>query len=167
MGRVGGISDENGFSYLAVLFMMVVMGSVLATAGQVWSTAAGREKEAELIFRGGQIRKAIGRYYEESPGAKAYPKKLEDLLNDSRWPVIKRHLRKLYVDPMTGKPDWEIIKAADGGIMGVKSRSPRDAYKRTNFPPALSGIEGKAKYNEWEFVYTPAPVLSSTTAQNG
>lgn len=147
--------------------MIAVIGVALALAGQVWSTAAGREKEADLLFRGDQIRKAIGRYYEESPGAKMYPKKLEDLLNDKRWPVTKRHLRKLYADPMTGKPDWEPVKASDGGIMGVKSRSSRDAYKRRNFPRALSNFDGKTKYSEWEFTYAPAAAtpVASTSAQ--
>lgn len=168
MGRANSLSDKRGFAYLTLLFMIAVIGIALASAGQVWSTAAGREKEAELLFRGDQIRRAIGRYYEESPGAKMYPQKLEDLINnDKRWPVTKRHLRRLYADPMTGKPDWEPVKAADGGIMGVKSRSSRDAYKRKNFPLALSGFEGKRKYSEWEFTYVPAAATpaSSKSAQ--
>ncbi|MBI5234875.1 MAG: type II secretion system protein [Deltaproteobacteria bacterium] len=165
MGRACSLSDNGGFTYLTALFMITVMGIALASAGQVWSTAAKREKEAELLFKGDQIRKAIGGYYEESPGAKTYPRTLEDLINDKRWPVVKKHLRKLYTDPMTGKADWELIKAADGGIMGVKSRSARHAYKRKGFSQALQGLEGKTKYSEWAFIYVPVAAPAARPAE--
>lgn len=149
-------SDNRGFAYLTVIFMAAVIGITLGMAGQVWSTASTRAKEEELIFRGDQIRKAVGRYYEESPGAKAYPKSLEELVNDKRWPVTKRHLRKIYIDPMTGKADWESIKAPDGGIMGVRSKSTKAPYKKKNFPTGLTGFEGKMNYSGWDFVYIQA-----------
>lgn len=150
------ILNRSGFTYLTLLFIIVAMGLSLAVAGKVVSTYSKREKEAELIFRGGEIRKAIGAYYMESVGAKAYPKDLQYLLKDQRYPVVKRYLRKLYDDPFTGKPDWELIKAPDGGIMGVKSRSTEEPLKKGNFPSELTGFDDRAKYSEWEFIYVPA-----------
>lgn len=147
--------DESGFTYLGMLFAIVVIGITLAVTGQVWSTASKREKEEELIFRGNEIRKAIGRYYEESPGAKIYPRGIEDLIKDNRHPVIKRHLRRFYSDPFTGKQDWALIKAQDNAIMGVKSRSEKEPLKQANFQKELEAFNGKTKYNEWEFIYVP------------
>lgn len=160
--------DNRGFTYLTVLFMVAILGLALASTGKVYSQAAHREKEEELLFRGGQIRKAIGRYYDESPGAKAYPKNLEELVKDNRWPVPKRHLRRLYTDPLTGKADWEFVKSPDGaGIMGVKSKSAKETIKRKNFPQELASLEGKTRYNEWEFNYTPVSSTSTASATTG
>jgi len=149
--------DRSGFTYLAALFAIIVIGIASSVVGKVWSTEATREKEAELVFRAQEIRKAVGRYYHESPGAKRYPASLEDLIKDARYLATKRHLRKLYTDPFTGKPDWETIKAPDNGIMGVKSRSEREPIKKKNFPDELVAFEGKSKYTEWEFIYVPTP----------
>jgi type II secretory pathway pseudopilin PulG len=146
---------ECGFTYISLLFVIIVIGLALGSTGQVWSTVQKREKEAELIFRGGQIRSAIERYY-KMPGIKGYPKTLEDLLKDKRQAVLTRHLRRIYEDPLTGKADWLPIKAPDGGIMGVKSRSTDETFKTKNFPPGLENLEGKTIYRQWEFVYEPA-----------
>lgn len=149
------MNGSRGFTYISLLFIMTVSGIALAQAGTFWSTVMRREMEEELLFRGGEIRDAIGMYYESSPGAKSYPRNIEDLIKDTRYPVAKRYLRKIYPDPFTGKADWEMIKAADGGIMGVKSRSVKEPYKKKNFPASLKGFEEKSSYSQWEFVYFP------------
>lgn len=146
---------QQGFAYLTLLFIIIVMGIFAGAVGSLWSASAIREKEEELLFRGSEIRSAIGRYYEGGLGAKSYPRSLEDLLKDARYPVAKRYLRKIYLDPVTGMPDWEFVKAPDSGIMGVKSRSGKEPYKKKNFPKELVGFESKSKYSEWEFIYVP------------
>lgn len=156
MSHARSYCNDKGFTYLALLFAVTVIGITFAVGGQVWSTVVMREKEKELLLRGGEIRAAIGRYYEKSPGSKAYPRNLVELLKDPRYPVTSRYLRRIYEDPMTGKPDWELISAPGGGIMGVKSRSSKEPYKKKDFPKELQGFEGKSKYSEWEFIYIPA-----------
>lgn len=145
---------EDGFSYLSLLFIIVVMGIALSVTGQVWSTIVKREKEAELLFRGNEFREAIGMFYNSTPGVKAYPRELQILLADSRFPVTKRYLRKIYDDPMTGKPDWELIKTQDSRIIGVRSSSDERPLK-TSFSREFKHFEGKLKYSEWEFIYVP------------
>ena len=149
------LMDNRGFTYLSLLFLITVMGLAASAAGKAWSTGARREMEEELIFRGSEIRRAIGRYYEESPGAKAYPRAIEDLIKDPRYPATKRHLRRLYSDPFTGKPDWGVIRTPEGWIIGVRPGSDKEPYKKGNFPKELAGLEGKTRYSEWEFAYYP------------
>src|SRR5207237_7930193 len=76
----------GGFTYLGLLIIVAVMGAGLAATGTFFSHAAQREKERELLFVGDQYRQAIGSYYRHSPGTGAYPKKLEELIEDKRFP---------------------------------------------------------------------------------
>lgn len=99
---------ENGFVYLWALFAVALAGVVMAGTGQVWQAKSQREKEAELLYIGEEFRKAIMSYYNTAP--KQYPESLEDLLQDKRTPVIKRHLRKIYTDPVTNTTEWGIVE---------------------------------------------------------
>jgi len=148
------IRRQLGFTYLAVLFIVAILTTGLALAGEVWETAAKREKEAELLFIGNEYRKAIGRYYEATPGGvKRYPPALEDLLKDPRQPSTQRYLRKLYADPFGGK-EWGVLRAADGGIAGIYSYSTETPLKSGNFRQRDAGFEDTQHYADWKFVYS-------------
>src|SRR5690349_13319089 len=93
---------QRGLGYLAVLFLVAIMGILMGVCATVWHTASLRQKENELLYVGNQFRRAIGLFYESTPSAvKRYPSSLEDLLHDPRQIVTQRYLRKIYVDPMT------------------------------------------------------------------
>ena len=147
----------RGFTYLTVLFVVAVSGILMSATGMTWHTAAQREKERELLFVGDQFRRAIGQYYERTPGgAKAFPKTLEDLLQDKRYPTVRRYLRKVYRDPITGKADWGLVAAPGGGIMGVHSLSADAPFKRVGFRLADEAFKDQPRYADWQFVYIPA-----------
>src|SRR5688572_24513073 len=65
---------QRGFTYLGLMLVVAVMGGGMAAFGELYSHAAQREKERELLFVGNQFRQAIASYYNKSPGTKAYPK---------------------------------------------------------------------------------------------
>jgi type II secretory pathway pseudopilin PulG len=154
----------HGFTYIGLLIFIALIGVALAGTGMVWRTESLRAKESELLFIGHQYRGAIARYYASTPGLpKKYPRTIEDLLEDNRFPGAKRYLRKVYVDPMTGKPEWGIVASADGGVMGVYSLSDGDVLKSGNFSVADQEFEGQARYSDWKFTYAPP----QTTAQEG
>lgn len=147
---------DQGITYLALLFIVALSGVALAGAGVLWSFERQREKERELLFIGGQFRDAIRGYYERSPGlVKRFPARLEDLLQDHRFLGVQRHLRQIYVDPMTGTPHWGLIQAPEGGIMGVVSTATGRTIKRAGFGEAAPELEGKERYDEWRFMYRP------------
>lgn len=143
-----------GYTYLTVLFVVAIMGVALALTGEVWRTAAVREKEAELLFVGNQYRNAIARYYLSGP--RQYPRTLADLLKDPRKPSTERHLRRLYADPITGENEWGLIKAPDGGIMGVHSLSQKTPLKSANFRLRDKEFENATRYADWKFVFAAA-----------
>ena len=146
---------ERGYTYLMVLFMIAIMGVMLAAGSQVWYQAAQREKERDLLFIGNQFRQAIGQYYLRSPGSvKKYPDALEDLLKDGRQLATQRYLRKIYRDPITGEAEWGLVQVAGSGITGVYSLSQDAPIKSSNFRLADAAFEGSAKYSDWKFVYT-------------
>lgn len=149
---------QRGFTYLAILFFVAVLGVGLAAVGEVWDTASRRDKERDLLRAGRDLRDAIGRYYTAPSGGTArYPSSLEDLLKDNRVPGVRRQLRRIPVDPMTGKADWATLGAPGGGIAGVHSRSEEAPLKTANFDHGEDGFEGGKKYSEWRFIYAPDP----------
>ena len=148
-----GRQIQRGFTYIGFLLFVALAGAGLAAYGEFASHAAQREKEAELLFRGEQIRDAIASYYRKE---QRYPKALTELLEDKRFPMPVRHLRRLYRDPMSGEADWGLVEAPGGaGVMGVYSRSEAEPIKSGNFSSRNQEF-GKARvYAEWKFVHSP------------
>jgi len=151
---------QAGFTYIGLLLAVAVLGVGLAAVGQVWRTAAAREKERELLFVGDQFRTAIRNYYAGTPaGQIRFPRSLEDLVEDHRMPAVRRHLRRIYPDPISGEDRWGIVPASDGGIAGVYSLSEQAPLKRAGFAGADAKFEGAERYSDWKFVYTPPAEL--------
>jgi type II secretory pathway pseudopilin PulG len=147
---------ERGVAYLALLIVIAVIGVGLAAVSTLWQEASQREKERELLFVGEQFRRAIQQYYESGVLVKTYPPTLEALLQDARFPGTRRYLRRIYRDPMSGTAQWGLLRAPEGGIMGVFSlRDDVVARRRTNFRLQLAGLEGKARTTDWVFSYVP------------
>jgi type II secretory pathway pseudopilin PulG len=155
MARPTKPGKQPGVAYLAVLILIAGMGTALALAGTLWHQAQQRAKEQELLFVGSQYLLAIRSYYHSSPGDKGYPPNLDALLMDQRMVTIKRHLRRPYRDPLTNLVTWGVIKAPEGGIMGIYSLAPGQPIKRANFPPELGWAGGKSSYGDWQFTYLP------------
>jgi hypothetical protein len=152
----GPLRGNRGFTYLGLLFMIAIMGAVAAQAASLWSIAERRDREAMLLSIGHEFRRAIGDYYEHTPGmVKRYPEKLEDLLLDNRYVVNERRLRRIYRDPISGRTEWGLVMAHDGGIRGIYSLSPESTVKRSRFDRADQDFEGKSHYSDWQFAYTP------------
>jgi len=131
------------------------MITTLAASAMVvrYDTDRRREKEAELLFAGAQIRKAIASYYATVPpgGARSLPPSLDALVNDQRFPTPIHHLRRIYKDPMTGRADWGLVSAA-GGVMGVHSQSDQLPLKQHDFGKTFEAFEGAQHYSDWAFV---------------
>ncbi len=146
---------QRGFTYIALLIAVAVMGVWLAGTASVWHLRVQRDKEQELLYVGHQFRQAIERYANSSVGnARRYPLRLEDLLLDERFLQKRRHLRRIYPDPMTGEAEWGLIRLADGQIIGVHSLSTDEPVKKAGFDIGDMGFTGKSSYSQWVFLVT-------------
>jgi type II secretory pathway pseudopilin PulG len=145
------IARTHGFTYLAALLAVTLVGFAAAAAGSTWSALAPREREIHLLWVGTQYAQALRSYYRRSPGRAQYPLSLEDLLDDRRLPVPQRHLRRLYPDPLTGG-EWGLIRTPDGRIAGVFSLAQGEPRRQANFPPAWQEFERQKSYAGWRFV---------------
>ena len=144
-----------GFAYLFMLFMLALLAISLLAAGTLEYYAGVRSNEAELLRVGAEFRHALSSYRNAvAPGA--YPASLDELVLDRRSGVLRRHLRKLYVDPMTRSRDWGLIVEA-GQIVGVYSKSERKPMKVAGFDPEDAGLEGGEHYSDW--IFSPVRLL--------
>ena len=147
-----------GFSYIGLMIFIAISGIALAGVGIVWGQDQQREREKELLFVGEQFRQAIGSYYENTPSnIKQYPNKLEDLLQDNRLPNLKRHLRKVYNDPITNSSNWG-LEIQQSQIIGIYSLSDLKPIKKKGFPNLYQKFSDFSKYSDWKFIYTPGTV---------
>lgn len=160
--------NQRGFTYLAILLAVGLIGLGLTAGAEVWSMTGQRAREKELLFVGHQIRNAIRSYAQATPGpVPRYPITLEDLLQDNRYPGVKRHLRRLYRDPMTGNAQWGILPAPGGGVLGVYSLSGERPVKTSSFDDEDRTFEGATTYADWQFVYIPPSVPSGASGAAG
>jgi type II secretory pathway pseudopilin PulG len=84
---------------VALLVAISVMAIMMTAAMPAWHTMVQREKEAELVFRGEQIARAIGLYQRRFANA---PAPSVDFL------VEQRFLRKKYKDPIAND-DFQVL----------------------------------------------------------
>jgi type II secretory pathway pseudopilin PulG len=148
---------QHGFTYLGLLILVATIGIASAATLQVGSALQRRAAEEELLEIGAELRNALISYANATPaGQKRAPASIQDLLKDPRYPGVKRHLRKLYADPLTGKEEWGIVEAIDGsGIVGFYSLSGAQPIKIDKFDPVFQDFAGKSSYQEWRFVILP------------
>lgn len=148
-------TGERGFTYLWLLFAIAIGGATLAALSERWSVAIQREKEVELGFRGKQIARAIAAYWQATPGSvKELPASLDELLDDRRNVEPRRHLRRIWRDPFTGRTDWTLIAPIEGaGIAGVQSRSTVRAFDISSLASAPAGQPRLV--SERQFVFVP------------
>jgi type II secretory pathway pseudopilin PulG len=150
--RLSRRTAARGLVLLGVLLLLALAGVLALVGAEAWSTALKREREAELLFVGDQYRRAIESYWRATPGAaKTLPKYLSDLLDDRRFPMPVRHLRRPFRDPMNNEADWGLIQGPSG-IAGVFSTSTDKPLKRGGFPDRYARFESADTYKDWRFL---------------
>jgi type II secretory pathway pseudopilin PulG len=108
---MSGRRGEQGYNLVLLIVAITVLSIALAAALPAWSTAAQREREEELIFRGLQYAEAI-RLFQQRFGR--LPVRLEELME-----VEPRCIRQLWTDPMTGERDWRLIRGETPMVPGA------------------------------------------------
>ena len=153
----------GGFAYIGLLALIVLIGILLAAAGEVTRTAMRHQQESELLWTGRQYEAAIGRFVVHF---RRFPHELAELTGpmaaaaeqaapDAQGAMVFRAMRRLYRDPMTHQMDWATVPSPDGGVMGVTSSSARAPLKVAGFDDGEEDFEKAESYRDWKFVYQP------------
>lgn len=141
--------SQGGYTLLVVVALVAVAAIGLYRAGHVLSTEQQREQEQMLLRIGTLYAEALQHYYESAPGSlKQYPAELEQLVMDTRYIGVARHLRQIYPDPFQPSKPWGIIRNASGRITGVYSTSELQPFLRSDEAPTANA----SHYSDWKFL---------------
>jgi type II secretory pathway pseudopilin PulG len=168
-GRRAGRSRDGGFTYLSLIVLVAIIGLVTATTLKLGAVLQRARAEQELLRIGAEFSDALQSYADATPaGRPSQPASLKDLLRDPRFPGTRRHLRKIYPDPMTGKAEWGIVYLGDKvGVVGIYSLSDAKPVKIGNFPTRFSGFDAKEHIFDWKFTMTGKPATTSAPSASG
>lgn len=169
---MNGMCKSSGFSYLAMLLLIAVLSVALTKTYERTDTIAKREKEKELFFVGNQYKQAIMNYYNQSPGGfKELPKSIDDLLRDARFVETKRHLRRRFMDPITGE-HFSVMLDENKRIKGVASTSSAEILQMALFGEGALTVPAASKpiariYSDVKFEYIKEAQPANVNAGNG
>lgn len=155
---------QAGFTYVGMIVFVTIMGLVGAATLKVGALLARAEAENELLEIGAEFSAALRSYAQATPkGQPAQPTSLEALLRDPRFPTPRRHLRRIFVDPITGLAEWGLVRASEGGpILGVYSLSQAQPLKIAKFDARFVNFDNKRHLSEWKFTANAQDIQSKT-----
>ena len=104
--RAPSTESQAGFALVGLVVAIFIILLALSVAAPTVARALRREREVEAVHRANQYVNAIRRYHLKT---NTYPGSLEQLEKTNNI----RYLRQKYTDPMTGKPDWRLIKVGE------------------------------------------------------
>jgi type II secretory pathway pseudopilin PulG len=150
---------QDGFTYLSLVILVAIIGMATAATLKMGAVIQRSRAEQQLLDIGAAYSDALQSYADATPaGMPTQPPSLNELLRDPRFPGVRRHLRRIYVDPMTGGAEWGIVYlSGNAGVLAVYSLSDAKPVKIGNFPPRFATLAGKQKVSEWRFTAAGKP----------
>ncbi len=146
--------SQCGLTLLELIIAITILGILAGAAIPLAKVRVRREKERELRRDLWEMRDAIDRYkdaadrgaFQIKVGTEGYPPDLDTLVKgvDVQGKKV-RFLRRIPVDPMTGKDEW--------GMRSTQDDPDSDSWGGQNVFDVYSKSEGKAldgtKYSDW------------------
>jgi general secretion pathway protein G len=146
--------SASGFTLVELIVATAILAILSTMALPLARLSIKREKERELRYDLWQMRDAIDRYkdaadrqaFQIKVGSEGYPPDLETLVNgvDVGGKKLK-FLRKIPVDPMTGKTEW--------GLRSMQDDPASDSWGGQNVFDVYTKAQGTgldgSKYKEW------------------
>ncbi len=153
--RSGSVA-QSGFAYALLLVVVAIIGMAAAASITLGATFARRAAEQRLLVIGGEFERALESYRAATPAGNPArdPRSLDDLLMDPRYTALKRHLRQVYPDPVSGGDEWGLLRAPSGAILGVYSLGSGAPIKHTGFAVQRAHFENAEHYADWIFGLT-------------
>jgi general secretion pathway protein G len=152
--RAAGRGSEAGLTLVELIVTVAILGILASAAVPIARFKVQRDKERELRYDLWQMRDAIDRYKDAADkggfmtkvDSNNYPPDLDELVKgvDIQGKKVK-FLRKIPVDPMTGKAEW--------GMRSMQDDADSDSWGGQNVFDVFSKSQGTAldgtKYSEW------------------
>ena len=151
----GARPRQAGFAYLLLLALVVLIGVAATGAVMMGHHLSRRQAEQALLVAGEEFVAALRSYAAAAPGAAARPRELQHLLRDPRVAGVRRHLRAIRADPLTGRAEWGLVRDAQGGIVAIHSLAAGTPIKRTGFEATQASFEDASSYADWRFSALP------------
>ena len=118
---------RTGFTLIELLVVMAIIAMLLSITMPRYFHSVDKSKEAALHSDLNGMRDAIDKYYGDNG---KYPESLDDL-------VIKKYLRSIPPDPLTGSNQTWVVVAPEGSVQGkvynVRSAAPGNAKDGTAY----------------------------------
>src|ERR1700691_4573968 len=146
--------DQAGLTLVELIVTVAILAILASAAVPLARFRAQRERERELRYDLWQMRDAIDRYKDAADrhafqiklDSQGYPPDLDTLVKgvDAQGKKLK-FLRRIPVDPMTGKAEWQLHSMQDD--------LNRDSWGGQNVFDVVSKSQGTAldgtKYSDW------------------
>ena len=147
---------SGGFTYVGLIVLLAILGLVAAAGMKTGSLMQRAAAEQELLEIGASFSDALRSYAAATPqGQPPQPPNLQALLKDPRFPGVRRHLRRIFVDPVTGKAEWGLVTIGDNALVtGVYSLSSARPLKVGNFDARFVNFDNKERISDWTFTAT-------------
>lgn len=142
--------SEAGTTLLILMVLLSLLSVALLILMPVIETQKWREREEELLFRGGQYVEAVRLYTLKNPGG--FPESIEDL-------VKERFLRRAYADPMTRSGEWNVVLLP--GIEAVEGESGPGGFEEESGEGLLEEGGGSPTVSVSKVMIVPEKLLSS------
>lgn len=150
----GPNGSETGLTLVELVVTVFILGILASAAVPIARFKVQRDKERELRYDLWQMRDAIDKYkdacdkgaFQSKVDSQCYPPDLEELVKGVDVQSKKvRFLRRIPVDPMTGKAEWGMHSMQDDPTSdSYGGQSVFDVYTKST-GTALDGT----KYSEW------------------
>jgi general secretion pathway protein G len=151
---ISGRGSERGLTLVELIITVAILSILASAAIPVTMFIVKREKEHELRRDLWEMRDAIDHYkdaadqhaFQTKVDSQNYPPDLETLVNgvDVQGKKVK-FLRRIPIDPMTGKADW--------GLHSMQDDPSSDSYGGQSVFDVYSKSQGTAldgtKYSTW------------------
>jgi general secretion pathway protein G len=152
--RARQIRGEAGLTLVELIVTVAILAIVASAAVPIARFQVKREKERELRYDLWQMREAIDHYkdaadrqaFQTKVDSMNYPPDLQTLVDgvDVQGKKV-RFLRRIPVDPMTGKAEW--------GMRSMQDDPTSDSFGGQNLFDVYSKSDGTAldgtKYSDW------------------